>query len=220
VSSDRVAEHAGAPSAGAPSAAAAGGGSTRLSRDLRSLPNLISLSRIAFIYAATALVALGHPVWGLAAGTCAGISDYLDGWVARRTGQVTELGAVLDRLCDLIFETTWLLIATWLRLLSPVYFVLYLLRELVVLSARLYCGERGIALTSSFLGKLKSNFLGWTAFFVYLKIADVIPLAFAPRALDALARFGIVAGLVLSYASAYGYLRTFARAYNENRQLK
>src|SRR6266571_2062907 len=123
---------------------------TRLGRDLRTIPNLISLSRIGFIYGAAALFLTGHPFIALVSGTLAGITDYFDGWLARKWGQVTELGAILDRLCDLIFESTWLLLAVWFHVLSPVFFFVYLLRELVVLSARLYLGEKGVALPSSF----------------------------------------------------------------------
>jgi len=186
---------------------------SRLFRDLRSVPNLLSLSRIALIYLTAALFLLGQPFWALGIGILAGITDYLDGYVARRTGQVTELGAILDRLSDLIFETTWLVLATFFHLLPPVFLLLYLLRELVVLSARLYCGERGVALTSSFVGKLKTNFFGYSAIFVFLPIAE--SLAPYHRALSLVGYLGVAIGLALSYWSAFGYLKTFARTYDD-----
>jgi len=186
---------------------------SRLSPDLRSIPNLLSLSRIALIYLAAALFLLNHALTALAVGVVAGVTDYLDGYVARKTGQVTELGAILDRLSDLVFETTWLVLATFFHLLPPVFLILYLLRELAVLSARLYCGERGVALTSSFIGKLKTNFFGYSAFVVFLRVAGVVPGWHG--ALRVLGLAGVSVGLALSYWSAYGYLRTFARTYDD-----
>jgi CDP-diacylglycerol--glycerol-3-phosphate 3-phosphatidyltransferase len=191
---------------------------SRLAREWRTVPNLLSISRIFLIYGACACFLLGVARVGLVLGVLAGITDYLDGWVARRTGQVTELGAILDRLCDLVFESTWLLVATLLRLVSPVFLFLYLFRELVVLSARLWCGEHGVELKSSFIGKLKTNFFGYAAFCVYAQLGEVIPTSWGPKLLGTLSMLGLVGGLVLSYGSAYIYLRTFARAYNEDRR--
>jgi len=188
-------------------------GESRLWRDLRTVPNLLSLSRIALIYVAAALLLVDQQLLALAVGIIAGITDYLDGYLARKTGQVTELGAILDRLSDLIFESGWLVLATYFHLLPPVFLLLYLLRELVVLSARLYCGERGVPLTSSFIGKLKTNFFGYSAFLVFFSGANVLPGGYA--VLRFLAYAGVAVGLLLSYWSAYGYLRTFAAAYDD-----
>jgi CDP-diacylglycerol--glycerol-3-phosphate 3-phosphatidyltransferase len=193
---------------------------SRLAREWRTVPNLLSISRIFLIYGACTCFLVGTVPVGLVLGVLAGISDYLDGWVARKTGQVTELGAILDRLCDLIFESTWLLVATLLRLVSPVFIFLYLFRELIVLSARLWCGEHGVELKSSLVGKLKSNFFGYAAFCVYLNFAEVVPVPWLTRVISVLAITGLVGGLMLSYGSAYIYLRTFARAYNEDRSAK
>lgn len=195
-------------------AAGARAGTSRLARDLRTLPNLISLSRIVLIFAATILFFFGHALTMLIVGTIAGFTDYLDGYVARRTNQVTELGAILDRLCDLIFESTWLLLASAYGLLHPVFFMLYLIRELVVLSARLYCGERGVSVPSSLAGKAKSNFFGYTAFILFISLADVIPIDGAQRFLHLVAIFGMSVGLILSYWSGYAYLGAFVRTYN------
>jgi cardiolipin synthase len=63
--------------------------------------SLISLSRlalaVAFVHYAT------EPVMAVAILCAAGISDWLDGWVARRFGQATRFGALLDPVCDRLF---------------------------------------------------------------------------------------------------------------------
>jgi CDP-diacylglycerol--glycerol-3-phosphate 3-phosphatidyltransferase len=65
------------------------------------IADLISLSRLAlaaaFVHYAT------QPVIAVAILCMAGISDWLDGWVARRLGQPTRFGALLDPICDRLF---------------------------------------------------------------------------------------------------------------------
>jgi CDP-diacylglycerol--glycerol-3-phosphate 3-phosphatidyltransferase len=186
---------------------------SRLVRELRTIPNLISLSRIALIYIAGTLILLGWPLVAVLVGVVAGITDYLDGYLARRLGQTTELGAILDRLSDLVFESTWLIVAVYIRDFSPFILYAYLLRELVVLSARLYCSAHGVTIPSTFAGKLKSNFFGYTALALYLAHSPLV--APVRDVLQVIAAIGIFGGLVLSYWSAYDYLKVFARAYDD-----
>jgi CDP-diacylglycerol--glycerol-3-phosphate 3-phosphatidyltransferase len=184
----------------------------RLRRELTTAPNLMSLSRIAIIFVSAGLLLCGQPVAAVVLGLLAGLTDYLDGYLARRLGQVTDLGAILDRLCDLIFESTWLVTVIYLHDFSPVIVYVYLVREFVVLSARLWCSAHGVVLGSTMVGKVKSNFLGYTSFVVYLSHSpSVAPLR---EVLQVIASFGIISGLVLSYWSAFDYLKVFARAYN------
>ena len=86
-------------------------GST-IRKDLRSIPNIITLSRIVLIWLGVLVYFyVSHGV-GIALSILAGVTDYLDGYVARRTKQVTRLGEILDQFCDLCFESFILIIAT------------------------------------------------------------------------------------------------------------
>jgi CDP-diacylglycerol--glycerol-3-phosphate 3-phosphatidyltransferase len=65
------------------------------------IADLISLSRLAL--AAAFIRYAAHPPIAVAILCLAGISDWLDGWVARRYAQETRFGAVLDPVCDRLF---------------------------------------------------------------------------------------------------------------------
>jgi CDP-diacylglycerol--glycerol-3-phosphate 3-phosphatidyltransferase len=65
------------------------------------LPNLISLSRL--LMAAAFVRWSTNPLAAVAILCMAGISDWLDGWVAKRLGQETPFGALLDPVCDRLF---------------------------------------------------------------------------------------------------------------------
>jgi CDP-diacylglycerol--glycerol-3-phosphate 3-phosphatidyltransferase/cardiolipin synthase len=73
-------------------------------RDLLRAPGLLSLSRVPL---AASFPLLVHRTWAaMAVCVAAGVTDMLDGWVARRSGQVSATGSALDPICDKIFVLT------------------------------------------------------------------------------------------------------------------
>ncbi|MBU0550951.1 CDP-alcohol phosphatidyltransferase family protein [Myxococcota bacterium] len=183
-------------------------------RDLRTIPNIISLSRIALIFVAVGFYLALYYKTAILLGVLAGLSDYADGILARRLNQVTYLGEILDQFSDLLFEAVVIL---FLMLYhtgegpSPFALVLYLAREFWVTTIRRFMSAHQLEIKSSIWGKVKTNFLGWS-FLVYgVALFDVLP-SLEPYSLY-LARFGFYAGLGFSYLSGWLYTRQFAHAY-------
>jgi len=183
--------------------------------DIRTVPNILSISRILMTLLAAGLYLTGYRGSGLIIGAVAGITDILDGWLARKLDQSTELGAVLDRLSDLVLETVALTCALYYNLLPPSFLILYLVREWIVISARQFVAERGRSIPSSFLGKRKTNlvlgsFVGIFAAHSGLIHGDSNEIVY---------KVGyslMAAGLVASYLSGAIYVRSFIRIYNED----
>jgi CDP-diacylglycerol--glycerol-3-phosphate 3-phosphatidyltransferase/cardiolipin synthase len=73
-------------------------------RDVVRVPGLLSLARLPL--AAAFPFALARPWWAMGVLAAAALSDVLDGWYARRFGQVTPTGSALDPVTDKIFVTT------------------------------------------------------------------------------------------------------------------
>jgi cardiolipin synthase len=97
------------------------------------LPNLISVGRILLV---------GPVAWSLLAErytttlvlfTLAGISDALDGFLAKRYGWSSRLGSLLDPLADKLLLVTVFVLMAWLGMLPPWLVALALLREVVIL---------------------------------------------------------------------------------------
>ncbi|MDG0811787.1 CDP-alcohol phosphatidyltransferase family protein [Cohnella rhizosphaerae] len=65
-----------------------------------NVPNLLTMSRFVLIPVFLALFLDGHPIWALIVVFAAGITDMLDGYIARRSGLVTQIGIMLDPLAD------------------------------------------------------------------------------------------------------------------------
>lgn len=71
-----------------------------------NLPISLTLLRIILLPGLALFVRERHFTMALAFFVVAALSDVADGWVARRTGQITSLGRVLDPLVDIIFNLT------------------------------------------------------------------------------------------------------------------
>ncbi len=74
-----------------------------LSQELRSIPNLLSLLRLLLVPVFLWLLLSDYLVWALVVLALAGASDWLDGVIARKFNQITELGKVLDPAADRLY---------------------------------------------------------------------------------------------------------------------
>lgn len=65
-----------------------------------NVPNMLTMSRFVMIPLFVALYFYDHPVAALIVVLLAGLTDLLDGYIARRSGQITQTGIMLDPLAD------------------------------------------------------------------------------------------------------------------------
>ncbi len=68
--------------------------------DLRAPPNVVTLIRVALIPVVLWLIAVDRRGWAVAVLAFMVVTDGLDGYLARRTGRITELGKILDPVAD------------------------------------------------------------------------------------------------------------------------
>jgi cardiolipin synthase len=127
-----------------------------------TIPNIISMARIALIVAFAALLARHADGWAIIALVAAGVSDFFDGFLARRWNQVTRLGQVLDPAADRLL-TFAVVIGLGLRAIIPWWLVAVLLARDVVVGIALLIGIRGGVGTPqvTFVGKAATFGLYW-----------------------------------------------------------
>jgi CDP-diacylglycerol--glycerol-3-phosphate 3-phosphatidyltransferase len=135
----------------------------RLSR--LNLPNALTLARI-FLVPLLVVVLLtkfeGRLIFGIrkeligaAIFAIASITDWLDGYLARRRQQVTPLGQVMDPLADKLLVTAALISLVQMGL-APAWMAAVIIgRELAVTGLRSLAYSRGMAIPASGWGKLK-----------------------------------------------------------------
>lgn len=132
-----------------------------------NLPNSITLTRIAAVPVLIWVLSPKFPVRGAhgeqelfasAIFILASMTDGLDGYLARKRGQITTLGMLLDPLADKLMVTTAfiLLVAYNPRVMPPWIAVLVIGREFLVSGLRSIASGEGFTIEASEIGKLKT----------------------------------------------------------------
>ena len=123
-----------------------------------NLPNALTLLRI-FLVPLLVVVLLtrfeGHVYFGAAIFGLAVLTDYLDGFLARRRNEVTRLGILLDPLADKLLTAAAFLSLVEMGLVPAWVVMIILARELAVTGLRNLAAGRGVLIRASGLGKAK-----------------------------------------------------------------
>ncbi len=126
-----------------------------------NLPNAITFSRLimtaAFVVAVSQASLTGYGT-GLVLFVVAAVSDFVDGWLARKMGLVTPLGKLMDPLADKILVSAAFVFFT-ANGLCPVWVTALIIgREFLVTGLRQIAVEAGQVLAADSLGKWKTTF--------------------------------------------------------------
>lgn len=106
-------------------------------KDLRWIPNALSVGRIVLTVPVAACLLAGRYWETLALLALAGGTDGLDGYLARRYGWVSRLGGFLDAVADKLLLVTVFVVLAWVGLL-PVWLVALVVgRDLVIVAGAL-----------------------------------------------------------------------------------
>jgi CDP-diacylglycerol--glycerol-3-phosphate 3-phosphatidyltransferase len=143
-------------------------------------------------------VFLGMAIFGAAV-----LTDYLDGYLARRRNQVTRLGIILDPLADKL-----LVAAAFLSLVEmdavPAWIVMIILvREFAITGLRSIAAGRGILIAASLMGKWK----------MVLEVVAILLLLLSRQypAFTPMAKAALWAAVVIALVSGFDYVMSFRR---------
>jgi len=182
-----------------------------------NLPNALTIVRI-FLVPLLVVVLLtqfaGHQIFGVAKEligaaifAVASITDWLDGYLARRRRQVTWLGQVLDPLADKLLTSAAFISLVQLGL-APAWMVALIIgREFAITGLRSLAYTKGITIPASPLGKIK----------MASQVTAILLLILGWRPLPWLAPIGYAALWVVmltAVVSAVDYYRRFVLMLN------
>lgn len=127
-----------------------------------SLPNLLTLLRIALIPVVMISFYINTPLWRWIAvlaygGAC--LTDFLDGYLARALSQTSRLGQFLDPIADKLLVSTILLYLAGFDKISQISFVaaaIILCREILISGLREHLGSLNVSLPVTRLAKWKT----------------------------------------------------------------
>lgn len=176
-------------------------------RELWNIPNVISLVRLALIPVFIWLVATSEYGWaGILLGVI-GATDWIDGYLARRLGQVTEVGKFLDPLADRLAVAAAVIAGLISGVIPVVFGAALIVRELLIGIGAMYGWSRGVT-------KLEVRWLGKAAtLLLYVSIAlFYVGVGFDVDLLVAAAWITGVPGLVMYWWVAFEYLTDMKKA--------
>jgi len=175
---------------------------------LTTLPNTLTLSRIVAIPLLIGLFWWPAPTgnWlALAVFTVAGLTDLLDGWLARRWQQVSALGRFLDPIADkLLVAAALLMLVARARIdgFTVLPAVVILCREILVSGLREFLAELRVSLPVSKLAKWKTT-IQMIAIGVLI-VGDAGPAAIPVKLIG---EIGLWLAAALTIVTGYDYLR-------------
>ncbi|MFO0754185.1 MAG: CDP-diacylglycerol--glycerol-3-phosphate 3-phosphatidyltransferase [Thermodesulfovibrionales bacterium] len=120
-----------------------------------NLPTLLTFSRIVLI-PFFILVTPGNPYWGITIFLVASITDFLDGYLARRSGQITKFGMILDPIADKFLVISALILLVDMVRLSAWVAIVIIVREFLVTALRVVALSKNIVIPSESGGKWKT----------------------------------------------------------------
>ncbi len=125
-----------------------------------NLPNALTLSRILIVPVLVVVLLTKTSGWqfiGLGLFLVASLTDFLDGFLARRRKQVTALGKLLDPAADKILTSAAFISLVGLGLAPAWMVVVVVAREFAVSSLRSLAAAQDVVLAASFAGKVKTT---------------------------------------------------------------
>lgn len=172
-----------------------------------NLPTLLTLSRIVLIPVFVLLV-YQHPILGAIIFGIASITDFLDGYLARRSGQVTKFGIILDPLADKFLVISALIVLVDMERLSAIVAIILIVREFLITALRVVALSKDIVIAAELGGKMKTA-TQITAVFCLILTGSIIDQYFPLVDLYDVGLTLIWLSLVLSIVSGAQYTISF-----------
>jgi CDP-diacylglycerol---glycerol-3-phosphate 3-phosphatidyltransferase len=146
-----------------------------------NLPNQLTVARLILTLLFVATLSLSFPhsrSLALILFATAALTDFLDGYVARRCGLVTNFGKLMDPVADKVLMCAGFVMMAELHLIPGWVIITILAREFLVTGLRLIASAEGKVLAAEGLGKHKTTWQIVTLLYFLLFLASAEP-AFA-----------------------------------------
>ena len=188
-----------------------------LRKEFLNTPNAITLVRIAmipvFLYFTWAESKVNSFIAGIVYAVT-GTTDFLDGWVARKTGRVTVIGKFLDPLADKLIVMAALVMLVHLGRVPAWIVIVIMAREFMVTGLRTIAMSEGIVIAAGQEGKHKTAFQVAAITFLIIHYTYPVDALFFSFVLDGnrVGTWLLYISMVFSVWSAWNYFAGFIRA--------
>lgn len=119
-----------------------------------NIPNLLTILRMLMIPVVIVFFVVDKAYWALSFFLLAGLTDCLDGYIARRYNQITDFGKVMDPLADKLMLITTL-ICLYVTQRIPLWVPIVIgVKEFIMITVAACLYRKEIVLPANFFGKL------------------------------------------------------------------
>ena len=136
---------------------------------MKNIPNILTVSRIVAMTIFVVLASLADysyfksrdsvtmlRLFAYILAILAGVTDLVDGYIARRYNAISDFGALMDPLADKIFVTGCMLMAVEYRLMPAWIAIAVLCREFMVTGLRTLAAKKQVVISADRWGKVKT----------------------------------------------------------------
>lgn len=168
-----------------------------------NLPNKLTIFRVILIpfflyFLLVDSYGFTGKIIALAIFAIASLTDFLDGYIARKYHMVTNFGKFMDPMADKLLVSSALIAFVQMSLLPAWIVIVLIAREFIISGFRLVASDNGLVLAASWWGKFK------TVFQMFMCLFLIINLDYP--AVNVIETILIYASLVLSIISLLDYL--------------
>ena len=95
-------------------------------------------------------------LWSLVIFVSASVTDMLDGMIARKYNQITDIGKLLDPLADKMLIISAFICLVYLNVINVVAVIIVIMREFLITALRAFAKEKQMIIAAGMLGKIKT----------------------------------------------------------------
>ncbi len=134
---------------------------------INNLANILTVARLLLLPLLIALFFMEESWGGIAVWGClfvyiiCSITDFLDGYIARKLNQISDFGTFLDPISDKIFVATIMILLVAFNRITDIWIILVIIifaREFLISGLREFLGPKNIKMPVSMLAKWKTAF--------------------------------------------------------------
>jgi CDP-diacylglycerol---glycerol-3-phosphate 3-phosphatidyltransferase len=170
-----------------------------------NLPNGLTLMRIFLVPLLVAVLLTKYSVIAVAVFLAASLTDLLDGYFARKRGQITTLGTLLDPVADKLLISSAFISLVQLQLVPAWMVAIIVGREFAVTGLRSIASAQGFTIDASQFGKIKMVTQVAAITFLILGMPGDTPFPIFQK----LGNFMLYVVVVFALVSAVDYFRRF-----------
>lgn len=193
---------------------------TTIRQDIVNLPNILTLFRIILIPIVALFIFYGDPLSSFIAVllfAVAGLTDWFDGYIARKQNLVSMTGKFLDPLADKLLVMTALVMLIPLGRLAAWLVIIIIAREMAITGLRAMAAAEGLIISAGEGGKFKTAFqmMGLVGLIVHYTYEIHYGLLSVTVNFHRFGFWLLILSLLFSLSSAWNYFAGFLKAVEE-----